>query len=45
MKREKVKFRGCGGGGGVGLLGLIFAGSVPLASQNPYPIMVYSVAK
>ena len=26
-----------------GLLGLIFAGYVPLASQNPYPIIVYSV--
>ena len=31
------------GGGGVGTLGLIFAGYVPLASQNPYPIIVYSV--
>ena len=29
--------------GGV-LLGLIFAGYVPLASQSPYPIIVYSVA-
>ena len=28
-----------------GLLGLISAGYVPLASQNPYPIIVYSVAK
>ena len=27
-----------------GLLGLIFAGYVPLASQRPYPIIVYSVA-
>ena len=27
-----------------GLLELIFAGYVPLASQNPYPIIVYSVA-
>ena len=27
-----------------GLLGLIFAGYVPLASQSPYPITVYSVA-
>ena len=26
------------------LLGLIFAGYVPLAFQNPYPIIVYSVA-
>ena len=31
-------------GGGVGLLGLIFAGYVLLASQNPYPILVYSVS-
>ena len=29
-------------GGGVG--GLIFAGYVLLASQSPYPIIVYSVA-
>ena len=27
------------------LLGLIFAGCVPRASQNPFPIIVYSVAK
>ena len=27
-----------------GVLGLIFAGYVPLASQSPYPIIVYSVA-
>ena len=27
-----------------GLLWLIFAGYVPLASQGPYPIIVYSVA-
>ena len=34
------------GGGGMGeLLGLIFTGYLPLASQNPYPIIVYSVAK
>ena len=32
------------GGGGGGLLGLIFAGYVLLASQSPYPIIVYSVA-
>ena len=32
------------GGGGGGVLGLIFAGYVPLASQSPYPIIVYSVA-
>ena len=30
--------------GGGGLLGLIFAGYVLLASQNPYPTIVYSVA-
>ena len=30
----------CGGG----VLGLIFAGYVPLASQSPSPIIVYSVA-
>ena len=31
--------------GGGGVLGLIFAGYMPLASQNPYPIIVNSVAK
>ena len=31
--------------GGERLLGLIFAGYVPLASQNPYPIIAYSVAR
>ena len=31
-------------GGGGKVLGLIFAGYVPLASQSPYPIIVYSVA-
>ena len=30
--------------GGEGVLGSSFAGYVPLASQNPYPIIVYSVA-
>ena len=35
---------GGGGGGGGGVFGLIFAGYVPLASQNPYPIIVYYVA-
>ena len=34
---------GPGGGGGATWIN-IFAGYVPLASQNPYPIMVYSVA-
>ena len=29
---------------GGGALGLIFAGYLPLASQSPYPIIVYSVA-
>ena len=33
-----------GGGGGGGLLGSIFAEYMPLASQNPYPTIVYSVA-
>ena len=28
----------------IGVLGLIFAGYVPLASQSPYLIIVYSVA-
>ena len=31
-----------GGEGGGGVLGLIFAGYVPQASQNPCPIIVYS---
>ena len=35
---------GGGGAGGRGLLGLVFAGNVPLTSWNPYPIIVYSVA-
>ena len=30
--------------GGGGVLELIFAGYVPLASQSLYPIMVYAVA-
>ena len=33
-----------GGWVGWGVIGLIFAGYVPLASQSPYPIIVYSVA-
>ena len=32
------------GGGGGGVLGLIFAGYAPVASQSPYPIIVCSVA-
>ena len=31
-------------GSGGGVVGLIFAGYLPLASQSPYPIIVYSVA-
>ena len=31
-------------GGGGGELGLMFAGLVPLASQSPYPILVYFLA-
>ena len=31
------------GWGGGGVLGLIFAGYVPLASQSPYPIIVYTL--
>ena len=34
-----------GKGGGAGcVLGLMFAGYVPLASQSPYPIIVYFLA-
>ena len=32
-----------GGGGGVVVLGLIFAGYVPMASQSAYPIIVNSL--
>ena len=32
---------GRGGGGGGVVLGLMFAGYVPLASQSPHPILVY----
>ena len=32
------------GGGKEGLLWSFFAGYVPLASQNPYPTIVYSLA-
>ena len=32
------------GGGGVGVLRLIFAWYVPLASQSPNPITFYSLA-
>ena len=45
FKATFISLKKCEGGnpGGV-LLGLLFAGYVPVASQNPYPIMVYSVA-
>ena len=39
----KTAMPGVGVGGG-GVLGLIFGWYVPLASQSPYPITVYSVA-
>ena len=45
IKLYKIPFstpKGQGGGGG-GVLVLIFAGNVPLASQSPYPIIVYSM--
>ena len=32
------------GRGGGAVTSITFAGCVPLASQNPYPIIVYSVA-
>ena len=35
---------GYGGGGEGGILGSGFAAYVPVASQNPHPIIVYSVA-
>ena len=44
MVRETVVDISPGGGGG-GVPGSIFAGYVPPASQNPNPIIVYSVAK
>ena len=39
-----VRGGGGRGAGGGGLLGLMFAGYVPLASQSPYPIIVYFLA-
>ena len=41
----KKHFPGVGDGGGGGLLWLISAGFVLLASQNPFLIIVYSEAK
>ena len=43
-ERIRLEYTPGGGGGGGALLGSIFAGYVPLASQSPYPIIVYSVA-
>ena len=40
----KHKAMSCNATWGGGVLGSSFAGYVPLASQNPYPIIVYSVA-
>ena len=47
FKEKKKRFGTLGNspvGAGGGLLGLIFAGYVSLASQSPYPIIVSSVA-
>ena len=41
---EKLGCKDSPEGGGGGVLRLIFAGYVPLASQSTYPIIVYSVA-
>ena len=42
---EKYHVKGvCIPRGGIGVLGLIFAACVLLASQSPYPTIVYSVA-
>ena len=40
LPNTTIEPRGGGGGG----LGLMFAGLVPLASQSPYPILVYFLA-
>ena len=37
-RTELIKVQQIRPGGGGGLLGSIFAGFVPLASQNPYPV-------
>ena len=44
FKGSKILGGAGGGGGGWRLLWVNFAGYVPLAYQNPYPIIVYSVA-
>ena len=41
---KEKKIFGFSPGKGGGVLGSIFAGYVPLASPDPYPIIVYSVA-
>ena len=41
-KTDYLGYPRVGEGGGV--LGSMFAGYVPLASQTPYPIIVYSVS-
>ena len=41
---NRVKQKPAGGWVGWGFIGLIFAGYVPLVSQSPHPIIVYSVA-
>ena len=38
------EIKGCKYRGGGGLVESIFAGFVPLASQSPYPISIYSMA-
>ena len=40
IANRRDELTGFGEGGG-GLLGLIFAGDVPLASQNRYPFIAY----
>ena len=44
MRHLKSSQPAGGVGGGGRSWELIFAGCVPLASQRPYPIIVYSVA-
>ena len=44
LDRQPLFGKGPGAGVGGGYLGHFFAGYVPLTSQNPNPIIVYSVA-
>ena len=44
FQNSRYKYVRLNNPGGGGVLGLIFAGNVPLASQSPYPIIVSSVA-